>query len=229
MLRVRVKSIPVPSWCNSEGEKIIKAFNSQPEPLYLVMHDDNIVSREQLADGLEQGMYDLDYPDSCAESAHLEHLMLLVDDSEKVARFLEFGIDDVVSNNILWAPLFYDNYGVARPLVNVDKKLTMLSDDVHGKYCVAYGYDPTDNTWSQGHYFNDFYKALEYMYAPVSDPEYDQMKSRKIFIANIIPSNWFDAAELENVVDTVYSILEHVIEIDERDVILTLKKLGYDT
>lgn len=68
-----------------------------------------------------------------------------------------------------WNPLSYNNYGVEKPLVNRNRNYTLLYNTVTGEYVVAYCYDSTDNTWGQGHYFHDFYKALEFMYASDED------------------------------------------------------------
>lgn len=91
MAKIRVKSIPVPSWCNSDGERIITEFNNQKKSLYLDMYADHINSLDKLESELEQGYYGFIYP-ACKEA---ERLKELVDDSEKYPRFLGFSVDDV--------------------------------------------------------------------------------------------------------------------------------------
>lgn len=172
MSRFRVKSIPVPSWCNnSEGEKIIKAFNSQPEPLYLSMYDDNITSKNQLSDELEQGMYDLVYPD-CKEA---ERLKVLVEDGANVARYLGFSLTDLeikkgaLKANENWNLLEIKQDGDCRVLKISDYHILHNPKNPCTPYCAAYGYDMSTNEWAQGHYFITLTGALEYAIINSSD------------------------------------------------------------
>lgn len=90
-MKIRVKSIPIPTWCNEAGQTIIAAFNNQRKSLYLDMYADHINTMDKLADELEQGYYDFVYP-TCKEA---ERLKDLVEESKKYPRFLGFGVDDV--------------------------------------------------------------------------------------------------------------------------------------
>lgn len=64
----------------------------------------------------------------------------------------------------------YSSYGVLTPIVNKDKNYTLLyNSDGSEQYVVAYAYCEKDNSWGQGHYFDSFYSALEYMFAPQED------------------------------------------------------------
>lgn len=91
MAKIRVKSIPVPQWCNSEGEESINDFNNQRKSLYLDMYASHISTLDELDGELEQGMYDLIYP-ACKEAERLKHL---VEDSAKYPRYLGFSPDDL--------------------------------------------------------------------------------------------------------------------------------------
>lgn len=66
-----------------------------------------------------------------------------------------------------WYVVKISEYDNEVPLVNPKKDYTMLCNMHTHNIVVAYGYDSEDNTWCQGHYFDDFYRALEFMYAPV--------------------------------------------------------------
>ena len=66
--------------------------------------------------------------------------------------------------NEKWGTVVCNEYGTQIPLVNRKKNYTLLVNSDTMQFVVAYAYDSTDNTWGQGHYFNDFYKALEFMY-----------------------------------------------------------------
>lgn len=73
-------------------------------------------------------------------------------------------------SNESWHRVEVSTYGVLEPLVNRKKDYTLLYNvDSSSSYVVAYHYDESDNTWGQGHYFNDFYDALEFMFAPVAE------------------------------------------------------------
>ena len=67
-----------------------------------------------------------------------------------------------------WHKVEYCSYGVLKPLVNEKRNYTMLYKFPYGlteQYVVAYNYCEEDNSWGQGHYFDDFYSALEFMFS----------------------------------------------------------------
>lgn len=71
-----------------------------------------------------------------------------------------------------WHRCEYCSYGCLNPLVNTEKDYTMLYKYPSGgdeQYVVAYAYCEEDNSWGQGHYFNDFYSALRFMFAPAEN------------------------------------------------------------
>lgn len=66
-----------------------------------------------------------------------------------------------------WNRVSHSEYGVEKFIVNPKKGFTLLynAKATVEQYCVAWKYNEEDNTWVQGHYFNDFYNALEYMFS----------------------------------------------------------------
>lgn len=65
-----------------------------------------------------------------------------------------------------WHKVEYCSYGVLKPLERGN--YTMLYHYPYGlteQYVVAYNYCEEDNSWGQGHYFDDFYSALEFMFS----------------------------------------------------------------
>ena len=65
-----------------------------------------------------------------------------------------------------WHKVKYCSYHVLKPLERGN--YTMLYHNPCGlteQYVVAYNYCEEDNSWSQGHYFDDFYSALEFMFS----------------------------------------------------------------
>lgn len=65
-----------------------------------------------------------------------------------------------------WHRVEICSYGVLEPLVNEEKNYTMLYHDGFSKqYVVAYNYCEKDNSWGQGHYFNDYISALKFMFS----------------------------------------------------------------
>lgn len=69
------------------------------------------------------------------------------------------------TENKNWSTVEYCSYGVLEPLVNVKKDYTLLyKADAYPKYCVAYAYNKQTNTWGQGHYFDNIYEALGFMF-----------------------------------------------------------------
>ena len=54
-------------------------------------------------------------------------------------------------------------------LVRVDTDTLSISPSDPAPYIVAWRYNSEKQNWCQGHYFDDFYKALEFMYASDED------------------------------------------------------------
>ena len=46
-----------------------------------------------------------------------------------------------------------------------NEKYTLLQNFETGQFCVAWKYDKTTNDWCQGHYFDKFQQALNFMFA----------------------------------------------------------------
>lgn len=68
-----------------------------------------------------------------------------------------------------WHRVEICSYGVLEPLVNEEKRYTMLYlfpySGFAKQYVVAYNYCEEDNSWGQGHYFDDFNSALKFMFS----------------------------------------------------------------
>lgn len=79
----------------------------------------------------------------------------------------EIVIDHRKCNNSDWHPCTYDEYGTERLLVNEKKEYTFLFNPKasFNPYCVAFKYDAKTGTWEQGHYFDSYKEALEFMYS----------------------------------------------------------------
>lgn len=63
--------------------------------------------------------------------------------------------------NTNWHLLTYNCYGEEKTFKKGN--YTILWNSTNEQYVVAYFYNPEDNTWGQGHYFDDLYDALDYM------------------------------------------------------------------
>lgn len=235
MTRVTVKSIPVPEWCNKMGKRIIDDFNKQDKKLCLSVYE-----TVDLVQALEEGMYDLVYPE-CEEAEMLKDLVV---DSAKYARYLHFEVTDVYykahpakaksgpsdRKNPKWHMLNYSEYGDMRPLRIGDYTILHNADNHVTPYCAAYKYDRDTNEWSQGHYTLTLTGALDFAIRNSCDGDTDTHEppeNRKIYIANIIPDDWFDAIQLVTVVNEVYDLLTDIPELEPGHITDALMKLGY--
>lgn len=59
-----------------------------------------------------------------------------------------------------WHKVSYNLYGTEKFFEH--DRYTILYNDATESFVVAYCYNPEDNTWGQGHYFDDIYSALEF-------------------------------------------------------------------
>lgn len=221
MLKLRVKSVPIPEWCNERGVRAITAFNNQDKPLFLELYTDSVDTLEAMQEVLDLGDYGFDYPD-CPEADVLKDL---VDDSLHRAKHLEFNVSDLYFMNpddhLVTVPDYTEN---RVPIHSGD--YTLLHNVRNEWWVVAYKYNISDNTWESGRHFNDIESALTFMYSGL-EHNYELLE-QVCYVANNIPSDWFDAAELAGVVkDVVEYCRLNKIELEVQSINAVLKTLGY--
>lgn len=66
--------------------------------------------------------------------------------------------------NTCWYVVTCTAGDVSFQMSNPSKDYTLLRNNTNGQYVVAWNYNQNDNTWGQGHYFNDFDEAVLFMY-----------------------------------------------------------------